>query len=314
MTDNRTTYYCDTRDVTRYYKPGHTQTAYSVSADCGSGVTSKDEVYILNASGTNIVPGDWLRVYDTANPMGETKQVYNVTADATTTTVTLDSTMSGSYETTAGGAAQLMSAFVRYGNASGGSGLVSSLEVGEMINDAEAEIERITGHAWTSRTISNEVHYYPYYIRDWHDWKDGIPLKLNHRKVKTFNSTSGDYIYVNEGTGYTNKLGTWTESLNGQFWVDYDQGVFYVKKFWQWHERGAMKFTYRYGESSVPDDVRMACAFIVTINLLEMEHSMSMHPGGGELNYDPIQNKIDKMQAKVDRILKDRTEIRFINR
>lgn len=313
MSDERTTYYTSSYHVSRVYRPNQWQDAVALQADSGDAQTNADQIYLTLANIANFNVGDHVLVNDTANHMGEVVQVQSVVENGNNSYLELTADMAGDYEVTLGGEVQLLSYFVRDGSGSGAARVVSSRELNYIINDVEARIERRTGHAWTARTVTDEVHQYPIRPRRWGDYMDGMPIKLNHRAIRTLASASGDEVNINEGSGYTNKISTWTEALNGNFWVDYPRGIFYLKKFWQWHARSAIKLTYRYGESTVPDDIRRAATLMTVIELLEMDDTLGGQTGG-EGNYNPIGTKIENYKLEVERILKDREEVRFYNR
>ena len=310
MTDRRSVYYTSSYEVTKNWKPNTKQTAVSISADSGVSQTAKeDQINLSLASTANFVPGDHVFIYDDTETHGEILQVQDVVQNGASSYLETVTDMTKDYTATNGGEAVLMSAFIRPGS----SKLMSTIELNRLINEVEDEIDHRTGHAWRAVAVT-DVHEFPDQNMNSIDWVDGLPIKLAHRKVRTLDTTAGDYIYINEGTGYTNKLGTWTEALNGDYWVDYVRGILYLKKFWRWHSRSALKFVYRYGETSVPYDIRRAATNLVIAQLLELEPTMAVHPGGGDLDAPKPYERADRLRAEAYQLIRDREEIRVIHR
>ena len=70
--------------------------------------------------------------------------------------------------------------------------------------------------------------------------------------------------------------------------------------------------SYRYGETTVPADIQRACAMMAAINLLRSEDRASNINETGDPTRLPYDPRIAGMQAEINRILRNRTEIPVI--
>lgn len=154
----------------------------------------------------------------------------------------------------------------------------SNEDVRKVITSCESEINRRTRHAWKAVTVTDEYHDYPRPISTNH-FRDGIPLKLDHRAVKTFDHASGDKLEIWDGSNYID----WVDPANGRvesrardFWVDYTNGVIYLRQFAYYSQVKAVRCTYRYGDSTVPESVRDATAFLAAADLIMNDDSVQL--------------------------------------
>ncbi len=186
----------------------------------------------------------------------------------------------------------------------------TSTEIEGWINEAEAYIDAATRHSWRETTVTNEYHPY----RGQYDglWKH-IRIPLNHRSIKQFSHAAGDKLEMFDFTTYVDLLdGSYEEGEGKDFYVDYTNGhIFFVRYVPRIHPQ-AVRVTYRYGESSVPYDIREACTKLVAIRYLESELYMATVPNGPGLSPDK-GTIIERWQADVERILARRTEMPVMN-
>jgi hypothetical protein len=187
----------------------------------------------------------------------------------------------------------------------------TTAEVEDWINEAESYIDETTHHAFRFVTAVNEYHAY----RGQYDglWKD-VRIPLNHRMVQTFSHALGDKLEYFDFTTYVDMLADsdYVEGEGNDYFVDYTNGhiVFVGTKPRIYPQ--AVRVTYRYGESSVPYDIREACTKLVAIRYLESELYTATVPNGPGLS--PSKDSIiDKWQADVDRILARRSEMPVMN-
>lgn len=94
---------------------------------------------------------------------------------------------------------------------------------------------------------------------------------MKKRKVRQLNPSLGDSMQLWNGRDWEEWLGVRSEGYNGDFWVDYDNGVVYLRRvFWYGSWYGyTFRIKYRYGGSVVPQDIRLACAYLTAVNLVE---------------------------------------------
>lgn len=187
----------------------------------------------------------------------------------------------------------------------------TSTEIEDWINEAESYIDETTHHAFRFVTAVNEYHAY----RGQYDglYKD-VRIPLNHRMVQTFSHALGDKLEIFNFTTYVDMLAddSYTEGEDGDYYVDYTNGHIYFVRTRPWVHPLAVRVTYRYGESSVPYDIREACTKLVAIRYLESELYTATVPNGPGLSPSK-ETIIQKWQEDVDRILARRSEMPVMN-
>ena len=193
----------------------------------------------------------------------------------------------------------------------------SIFEIIGHIQEAEDEIDRQTNHAWrlrygateTGNSTAANYEYYDY--PDVIDLTEGAKIYLNHRKIRTLSYAAGDALEIWKGGAYENYLQTKTEGRGQDYWVDYDKGVLVVYGVNLTTEK-AIRIKYRYGDTAVPSDIKKACTFIVAQEAIMADDRSVMLPSGGD-NVS-LQQKIERYDKDVKKILQDRGEIRFLKR
>ena len=181
-------------------------------------------------------------------------------------------------------------------------------QVEEIINRKEDEIDYFTNHSWREKTVTEELHT----IEFRYNWLTGRPVYLNHRKVKTFDSNSGDKLEVWDGSNWVDWLTTYTEGRGNDFWVDYEQGIIYIKSMLIKGIPIEMRVTYRYGETTVPGDIEDACTKMVAIDLLTSDDRSVLLPEG--TSNIPLGNKQTIWRNDINRILTRRQEFIIVSR
>ncbi len=174
-----------------------------------------------------------------------------------------------------------------------------------LINWAEDYIDNYTGHAWREKTVSNELHN----LNPIYDTLTvGAPVVLNYRKIKTFDSTSGDKIEVWNGNDYEDYVSTKTEGRANDWWCDYERGIVYLKNL-MFFRTWSVRVSYRYGEATVPYDIQEAATLLTAISILQQDDRSVMLPDGAtNISYS---DKISRWKERVKEILDARKEIRL---
>jgi len=176
-------------------------------------------------------------------------------------------------------------------------------QVVELINKAEDEIDYRTNHAWRERysgTDSGLDHTANYEYHDIvfpYENKTGRAVYLKHRKVKSLNSSEGDALSVWDGSEWVDWLSDYTEGRDEDYWLDYEQGILYLKTR---YSKGIKKLRikYRFGESSVNRLVEDVATKMVAKNLLLFGSRVAIVPeGSAGLKY---QQRIDILQKDID--------------
>lgn len=183
-------------------------------------------------------------------------------------------------------------------------------EVIEMIREAEDEVDRQTQHAWRERysydtSDSNDFESHDLY----YDYKylTGIPIHLQHRHVRQFDTTKGDQILVWNGSNYEDWVTTRTEGRANDWWCDYRQGTIWLRTYIYRKRPRGVQIRYRYGEQEVPLDIEKATTLLVAAELARMDDRSFLIPEGGD--GIKLDKKADDWEAKAKELLHRNKEL-----
>lgn len=180
----------------------------------------------------------------------------------------------------------------------------STAEIEAFINRAEDYIDQYTGHAWRTVSVANEFRDIP--PRASYENYAGIPIYLRHRSVKTLAAGSGDKIEVWEGSSYVDYVATKTENRNNDFWLDYNQGILYLRSGTAAGTR-RVRATYRYGETSVPKDIEEAATKLAAIDMASADDRVALIPKSGSPQAS-LTDKVGSWTKRIYQILDSRKE------
>lgn len=181
-------------------------------------------------------------------------------------------------------------------------------QVNQMILQAEDFIDQETQHAWREKTVTDEFYNIDPNIN--YATSTGMRIKLAHRKILPLDTLEGDKVEVWVGDSYEDYILTRTEGRNGDFWLDEVNGILWIRSWYLAAAKCTVKLTYRYGETTIPNDIKEAAALYVAIKILTNEdHGFVLNETGDNRNmaYDP---RITRMQSRLNKILHNRTELR----
>jgi hypothetical protein len=179
-------------------------------------------------------------------------------------------------------------------------------DVEDRINENEEAIEDETNHSWQSKTVTDETHHIEGdYMRD-----VGIQIPLKNRVIRDLASGSGDSLKVWNGTEMEEWLDNKEESRTGDFWLDYELGILFIRNSY-YPKRFAVKITYRFGEASVPTNIRKICTMMTAVDLWNTDdQSAIVREGGDSVS---IQTKIENAERKIDKLIESFKEFKVIN-
>lgn len=186
----------------------------------------------------------------------------------------------------------------------------TTAQVEAFIESAEDDIDQKTQHAWREKIVTEEFYDIPNLNN--YNQSVGVPIRLRHRKVRTFDTDEGDKVEIWNGSAYDDWLVTKTQGRANDFWLQNDQGLLYLRYYFAFYRKNAVKLTYRYGETEVPKDIRDACAMIAAIKVLRSDDrsaNLNETSDPTRQNYD---GRISGMQKDIDNILRNRIELRCI--
>lgn len=177
-------------------------------------------------------------------------------------------------------------------------------EMNNLINQAEDFIDRETNHAWRAVTVTNEYHD----IQPMYDgtYRRELPVKLNRRSIRAMVSGTDKIEYWN-GSSWIEMVATKTEGRANDYWVDYTNGiVYFIETKPQYYVRG-VRFTYRYGESTVPKDIELAATMLAALSIVTNDEYKNVLPEG--VREVMTTQRIDMWQKRIDRILDNHREM-----
>jgi len=182
----------------------------------------------------------------------------------------------------------------------------SVAQVEKLIKRAEDKIDRRTGHAWRVKSTTEIFDLPLLYNFGW-----GSPITLKHRNIRTksgnctsLDSAQGDKIEVWKGA-----TSEWSCLVNdsGSYEVEYIKGEIYLRGFiFTILRRNRVRVTYRYGDTSVPEDIKDACLKLTCIDLIRSSIKMDDLEFGGAIKKEEAMRI---WQDEVDKIIRDREEV-----
>lgn len=175
-------------------------------------------------------------------------------------------------------------------------------QVEKIINRKEEYLDRRIGHTFgRNKTITKEIHDLALlYTYGW-----GTPIYLQHRNCRTLDSAQGDKIEIWEGAS-----SNYTDILANTEWYEFDEtyGRLYLRGYlFSIMRKNRVRVTYRYGDATVPDDVKDACVKLTCIELLNTSLRMDTLPMGG--NAINPQQSMNVWKADVEEIIGERAEV-----
>lgn len=174
--------------------------------------------------------------------------------------------------------------------------------VEDFIISNEDEMDYEMGHTFLSERQVQEV----FDVNRLWDWGRGMPILIRHRHLKPFDITKGDKIEIWNGS-------SWTDQSSNAMYFEESKGTAYLRGYmFTLLEKSRFRITYRYGSNGemqrIPKDIKRCAVLMTALNILETDFQMSQLQYGGEGNVD--KDKImTRWQNKIDKILKDRSEI-----
>jgi hypothetical protein len=188
----------------------------------------------------------------------------------------------------------------------------SQAEIEDWINEAEDYIDAQTNHSWREVTVTAEPH-------DRNQRWDGFyeheyQVGLRNRSVRAFSHASGDIIAVWDGSAWVDILDPvngYTEDRAKDFYVDYASGIVYLITKRPVCGKGVVKVTYRYGEATVPKDIKAAAEKFAALRILESDFSRIAMPQGNGFD-NTHAHLVDKWDRDIEKIIDRRREVRAI--
>lgn len=183
-------------------------------------------------------------------------------------------------------------------------------DVEEWILEAQDDIDSKTQHAWRTKTVTDEVHDIDSLL---YERGVGWQIYLPHSDIKTLTSGT-DKIEIWDGSSWVDWIasGDYTEGRDEDYWVDYKQGILYIRSLsanTSFRKKG-LRLTYRYGTATVPKDIRKCCAMIVAIDIL-MSNDRTLMVPEDERPQLSFRAKIERWEKKISEVISNHAEVLF---
>ena len=188
----------------------------------------------------------------------------------------------------------------------------SKEDVESILLEAETIVEQETGHAWQEKTVTNEYHDIPEFYPNF-PYRE-LKIKLDHRKIKPFDGGEGDKIEVWNGNEYVDYVDTKIEGRGstGDYWVNYEDGEVYIQLYSRVDRKRAFRITYRFGETTVPRDIRQATALLAASLLLQSDDRIQLVSDTNNPLSVSHDQRANNWRKRATRILRNRAEFTAI--
>ena len=174
-------------------------------------------------------------------------------------------------------------------------------QVEKLIIRKEEELDRRIGHTFGRSKQVTEVHDLPLlYTYGW-----GTPIYLRHRNCRDLDGTAGDKIEIWEGTG-----SNYSDILGGSQWYEFEPvyGRLFLRGYiFTIMRKYRVRVTYRYGDLTVPEDVKDACIKLVAKDIVTTSFRMDSLPIGGDTM--SWKDMIEYWLADVEQCIENRKEV-----
>ena len=188
-------------------------------------------------------------------------------------------------------------------------------QVETFIDMAEARIEQLTNHAWSTTnaiTVTDERCRVQTVRSNAINSRGRI--QLSHYPIVTLAGGSGDTVKIWDGSSYVDYVATKTmgssvtDVVNKDYWVDTERGLIYIENYASFNllnssPAGVGAYVkYRYATATTPKDIKLATIYL-TASTIAMNDDLNLMPEGD----DSMDNstKSQKFEDMAMKILKD---------
>lgn len=284
--------YCTADDISNRIQ-GEFAKSIALSSDTGVSQSNKDRIYVADTA--PFTAGDNVRVTDDSEKTGEDLEVDSIVADTylvSTTDMTKD------YTTANNAKVRMISMFSNRSHP-------TKTTVEQFINEAEDHIDDQTHHGWRAKTITDEYHDIKARYVTW----TGIPIKLRHRSIRTFDTNEGDKLEIWNGNEWLDWIANKTEGRSNEFWINQSQGMLYIRMWYIPFRLDAIRITYRYGESTIPNDIKRCATLMAAADVLDTENFVARLPDIGDGNIVPVVSKQERWRREAEKIIDEHREL-----
>jgi hypothetical protein len=190
---------------------------------------------------------------------------------------------------------------LRINSAFSSSSNPSENQVYAFIEDAMSDIDSLTRHAWRAVTETNEYHSLPQKYN--YIYGLGVRIKLGHRLVRTLETAQGDKLEVWDGNSWEDWIVNKNSGRGNDYWLDETNGVLYLNQAHWYFRDNVIRVTYRYGESTIPRDIRKACALLVASEIVASDQFSSLLKASADGKNMNNQSRSELFEKKAAEIL-----------
>jgi len=185
-------------------------------------------------------------------------------------------------------------------------------QVESFIEMAEARIEQLTNHAWSTAnaiTVTDE-RVRVQTVRST-AINDRGRIQLAHYPILTLAGGSGDTLKIWEGSAYVDyvaskTMGSSVTDVNGKdFWVDTERGIIYIENYATHNmlnssPQGVDAYVkYRYGDTTTPQDIKLATIYFTASTIAANDDLNLMQEADDSMDNATKSQKFEDMAMKI---------------
>lgn len=135
----------------------------------------------------------------------------------------------------------------------------------------------------------------------------GHPFKLPHRNIREIDPDKGDKI---EMRGIGQEFTDITDDTEA-YWLDYNEGRIYIRKWFVSSPKASLRLTYRYGHDDIPEDIQRATTLKAGLSYLQTDWFRGKVPEGPDFSPNKSET-IREWNEEIERIIASRQSVSFI--
>lgn len=177
------------------------------------------------------------------------------------------------------------------------------------IEEASAEIDRITQQAWRPNRVEDETHDH----RGLYYWLSGHPIQLMKKNIRPLDPEKGDKFEVYSGNQWDDWLeGDFEFGRDGDFWIDGPNGLLWVYERAILRPHPKFRITYRYGYDHLPGDIRRAAAQMAAADIVEGDFYGTIVPGNNNADGSDPWTVAENWRERAEEVARRYRKVSFI--
>lgn len=147
----------------------------------------------------------------------------------------------------------------------------TNTEVESLIDEVEDIIDKYTESSWKANSVTNEYHDFIGYKKSTGAYYDKsgntvFEIRLKNRPLRAMSGGSGHKIEVWQGSAWYDFIASATLGTaygHEDYWIDYQNSKIYLFNEFPVEGKQTIRVTYSFGETSVPNGIRLASTWLV---------------------------------------------------